>query len=54
MTLKLWKDISPLGRPLREPSAHSPHLLIIGGGVIGLTTAWVLLDRGYHVTVLSS
>ncbi|KAF8186526.1 nucleotide-binding domain-containing protein [Mycena galopus ATCC 62051] len=54
MTLTLWKDISPLGRPLREPSTNSPHILIIGGGVTGLTTAWVLLDRGYRVTVLSA
>ncbi|KAJ7019245.1 nucleotide-binding domain-containing protein [Mycena alexandri] len=54
MTLTLWKDLSPLGRPLREPSSTSPHVLIIGGGVTGLTTAWVLLDRGYRVTVVSS
>jgi glycerol-3-phosphate dehydrogenase len=54
MTLTLWKDLTPLGRPLKEPSAGSPHVLIIGGGVTGLTTAWVLLDRGYRVTLLSS
>ncbi|KAJ7171362.1 hypothetical protein C8R46DRAFT_895626 [Mycena filopes] len=54
MTLTLWKDISPLSRPLRQPTTASPHVLIIGGGVTGLTTAWVLLDRGYHVTVVSS
>ncbi|KAJ7836910.1 nucleotide-binding domain-containing protein [Mycena olivaceomarginata] len=54
MTLTLWKDLTPLGRPLKEPSSGSPHVLIIGGGVTGLTTAWVLLDRGYRVTLLSS
>ena len=25
----------------------------MGGGVTGLLTAWVLLDRGYHVTIVS-
>ncbi|KAJ7032245.1 nucleotide-binding domain-containing protein [Mycena alexandri] len=54
MTLTLWTDISPLSRPLRAPTTASPHVLIIGGGVTGLTTAWVLLDRGYRVTVVSS
>lgn len=28
------------------------HILVIGAGVIGLTTAWTLLDLGYDVTVL--
>ncbi|KAG0168692.1 hypothetical protein DFQ28_000848 [Apophysomyces sp. BC1034] len=33
---------------------HSkPHALIVGGGVTGLTSAWVLLERGYRVTVIS-
>ncbi|KAF7724951.1 hypothetical protein EC973_000532 [Apophysomyces ossiformis] len=30
-----------------------PHALIVGGGVTGLTTAWVLLERGYRVTVIA-
>ncbi|KAJ7176953.1 nucleotide-binding domain-containing protein [Mycena filopes] len=54
MTLTLWQDISPLGRPLKAPSTASPHILIVGGGVTGLTTAWALLDRGYRVTVVSA
>ncbi|KAE8350254.1 FAD dependent oxidoreductase [Aspergillus coremiiformis] len=29
------------------------HILIIGGGVSGLMTAWILLDKGYRVTILS-
>ncbi|EPS99473.1 hypothetical protein FOMPIDRAFT_1086801, partial [Fomitopsis schrenkii] len=28
-------------------------ILVIGGGVTGLTTAWALLDVGYNVTVVS-
>ncbi|KAI1635469.1 nucleotide-binding domain-containing protein [Biscogniauxia mediterranea] len=54
MPLTLWRDISPLGQPLKQPSNRSPHVLVIGGGVTGLVTSWVLLDRGYHVTILSS
>lgn len=53
MSLTLWKDISPLGQRLREPTSRSPHVLVIGGGVTGLISSWVLLDRGYHVTILS-
>ncbi|KAI1411000.1 FAD dependent oxidoreductase [Hypoxylon sp. FL1857] len=54
MTLTLWRDISPIGQALRRPSSKSPHVLIIGGGVTGLISAWVLLDRGYRVTIVSS
>ncbi|KAI0834291.1 FAD dependent oxidoreductase [Hypoxylon sp. FL0890] len=54
MPLTLWRDISPVGQPLRRPSSKSPHVLVVGGGVTGLISAWVLLDRGYHVTIVSS
>lgn len=30
------------------------HVLIIGAGISGLTTAWTLLDRGYKVTVIAA
>lgn len=40
-------------RPQISPTESSPRVLVIGGGVIGLTTAWVLLDRGYHVTIVA-
>ncbi|GAW13131.1 hypothetical protein ANO14919_025090 [Xylariales sp. No.14919] len=53
MGLTMGRDISPLGQPLRRPTSKSPHVLVIGGGVIGLVSSWVLLDRGYHVTILS-
>ncbi|EAS29795.3 uncharacterized protein CIMG_08541 [Coccidioides immitis RS] len=38
---------------LHTATPSSPHILIIGGGVTGLTTAWLLLDRGYRVTIVS-
>ncbi|KAL4782189.1 FAD dependent oxidoreductase [Aspergillus varians] len=52
-SLSPWKDISPEGTPLQSPAPNAAHILIIGGGIIGLTTAWVLLDRGYRVTIVS-
>ncbi|KAI8634332.1 nucleotide-binding domain-containing protein [Xylariaceae sp. FL1651] len=54
MSLILGRDISPLGKPLNQPSSKSPHILVIGGGVTGLVSSWVLLDRGYRVTILSN
>ncbi|KAJ8120132.1 hypothetical protein ONZ43_g3082 [Nemania bipapillata] len=53
MPLIFGRDISPSAQPLRRPSSKSPHILVIGGGVIGLVSSWVLLDRGYRVTILS-
>ena len=37
----------------KAPKAGNPRVLVIGAGVIGLTTAWALLDRGYEVTILA-
>ncbi|KAE8418955.1 FAD dependent oxidoreductase-domain-containing protein [Aspergillus pseudocaelatus] len=34
-------------------SLKGKHILIIGGGVSGLLVAWMLLDRGYQVTILA-
>lgn len=39
--------------PRKAPGLGAPHVLVIGAGVIGLTTAWTLLDHGYKVTVLA-
>src|SRR5215471_2745684 len=47
------KDLSFHPTPLKKPTAASPRVLVIGGGVTGLVSAWALLDRGYHVTVLA-
>jgi D-amino-acid oxidase len=44
---------SALTTPLIAPTDASPHILVVGGGIIGLTTAWALLDRGYQVTVIA-
>jgi D-amino-acid oxidase len=49
----LDRDISLHPAPLRAPTASSPTILVIGGGVTGLVTSWVLLDRGYRVTIVS-
>ncbi|KAG7085631.1 hypothetical protein E1B28_003178 [Marasmius oreades] len=51
--LNFWRDLTPLHEPLNKPTNYSKHILVVGGGVIGLTTSWALLDRGYHVTIMS-
>ncbi|KAL1698655.1 hypothetical protein EV121DRAFT_284627 [Schizophyllum commune] len=38
---------------LISPIAHAAHVLIIGGAIIGLSTAWTLLKSGNKVTVLA-
>ncbi|KAJ5081226.1 hypothetical protein N7456_013464 [Penicillium angulare] len=51
--LQLTEDISVAHTPLIFPSLNSPHILVIGGGVTGLVTSWLLLDHGYRVTMVS-
>lgn len=51
--LQLWRDITPCGDRLRPTTLSSPHVLVVGGGVTGLITSWAMLDKGYHVTVVS-
>ncbi|SLM35352.1 fad dependent oxidoreductase protein [Lasallia pustulata] len=51
--LLFWRDLTPFPAPLHEPTSSSPKILIVGAGVTGLTTAWVLLDKGYHVTIVA-
>ena len=51
--LVLGENLSLDPLPQQDPTATSPTILIIGGGVTGLINAWVLLDRGYHVTVVA-
>ncbi|KAL2012986.1 hypothetical protein VTN00DRAFT_511 [Thermoascus crustaceus] len=43
-------------KPLKEPTADSKHILIIGGGVSGLMTSglslsWEFIRTGYQVKV---
>ncbi|KAJ8092026.1 hypothetical protein PM082_024262 [Marasmius tenuissimus] len=51
--LTMWRDLSPFGEPLVMPTSGSKHVLVVGGGVTGLVTSWVLLDKGYNVTIIS-
>jgi D-amino-acid oxidase len=51
--LYLGTNFSFEPKPQINPTNSSPNILIIGGGVTGLVTAWVLLDRGYHVTIVA-
>ncbi|CZR67878.1 uncharacterized protein PAC_17777 [Phialocephala subalpina] len=46
-------NFSPLPTPKIHPTNSSSRILVLGGGVTGLTTAWALLDCGYKVTILA-
>ncbi|KAL4954360.1 FAD dependent oxidoreductase [Aspergillus filifer] len=50
---RLSSDLSAGPEPLHKPTPSSPRILIIGAGVTGLVTGWMLLDRGYRVTIIS-
>ncbi|KAH9211511.1 nucleotide-binding domain-containing protein [Leptodontidium sp. 2 PMI_412] len=52
-SLQLGHNISFMSEPQTHPTQSSSMVLVIGGGVTGLITAWVLLDRGYQVTIVS-
>jgi len=49
----LGRDITVAPTPCKSPTPSSPRILVIGGGVTGLVTSWVLLDLGYRVTILA-
>lgn len=53
-TLELSTDDEPLvkGNDQANPNGKR-HVLIIGGGVSGLLPAWMLLDKGYRVTIIA-
>lgn len=51
--LRFWRDLTPFPVPLKAAVPSSPSILVVGGGVIGLITAWVLLDKGYRVTIVA-
>jgi len=40
-------------KPRKAPDSTSKHIVVVGGGVSGLMTAWILLDQGYRVTIIS-
>lgn len=46
-------DFSASPGPLQPPKESSRSVLVIGAGVAGLMSSWILLDHGYHVTILA-
>lgn len=45
--------ISTSTLPFEPSNELSTHILVIGSGVTGLVASWILLDRGYRVTILA-
>ena len=46
-------NLSVADDALKKPDSSSKHIVVIGGGVSGLMTAWILLDKGFKVTILA-
>jgi D-amino-acid oxidase len=52
--LELADDELQLRTGSASPAApKDKRILVVGGGVSGMTSAWALLDQGYDVTILS-
>ena len=51
--LCLGEDFPACSAPLQRPTSSSPHILVIGGEATALVTSWMLLDKGYKVTIIS-
>lgn len=50
---RLGTDFSALPAPLKVPTSSSPKVLVIGAGVSSLVSSWMLLDRGFKVTIVA-
>jgi len=50
---KFGADFTVSPTPKQTPSKDALHVLVIGAGVAGTLTAWLLLDKGYKVTIVS-
>lgn len=48
------EDFSASPEPLITPTPGSPKFLMIGAGVSGLVSSWMLLDKGYRVTIVAT
>jgi D-amino-acid oxidase len=46
-------ELSTANTRKKKLDKDSKHIIIIGGGVSGLTVAWMLLDMGFRVTILA-
>ncbi|KAK4695880.1 D-amino-acid oxidase, partial [Lecanoromycetidae sp. Uapishka_2] len=51
--LQLGTDFSAFPTPLRKPDSSSPKILVIGAGVSSLVSSWMLLDKGFQVTIVA-
>ena len=52
VTVPTWKDISPAPRHRQPPDGLSADVCVVGAGIAGLSTAYLLLKEGRSVVVL--
>lgn len=52
--LRIGKDFSASPISLKSPQPSSPHILVIGAGVAACVSSWMLLDKGYNVTIVAN
>jgi glycine/D-amino acid oxidase-like deaminating enzyme/nitrite reductase/ring-hydroxylating ferredoxin subunit len=52
VTVPTWKDISPAPRHRQPPDGLSEDVCVVGAGIAGLSTAYLLLKEGRSVVVL--
>ena len=51
--LDLGKGFSLSPTTQNDPATPSSHILVIGAGVTACVSSWILLDKGYKVTMLA-
>ena len=51
--LDLGKGVSLFPTTQNDPETPPSHILVIGAGVTACVSSWILLDKGYKVTMLA-
>ena len=52
--LDLGKGFSLSPSSLKNTETSSPHILVIGAGITACASSWILLDKGYKVTMVAT